>query len=220
MQAAFVELMPALEGLFPVAGVVVRVLYAAHLEAGIAVGLDTVVVEIYEQLVVHAIKQFYVGHLCLEQRNIYARNLLDGGVHKDGIAIGEGDVFEVLRLKVGPVLEQSVPYGNLDSLALYQIHCHCNGVVHRTDGTDDGHLAVVVEIYQRIDGRGKLAVHILVCHLQGADVFKFDNCRSLSDGLLFVEFQRLLNALDKQEHKHQNDDWEYDVSENLFHIYV
>lgn len=220
MQAAFVELMPALMGLFPVAGVVVGVLNAAHLEAGIAVGLDTVVVEIYEQLVVHAIKQFYVGHLCLEQRNIYARNLLDGGVHKDGVSIGEGDVFKILRLEVGPVLEQGVSYGNLDSFALYKIHRHCNGVIHGTDGTDDSHLTVIVEINQSVHTRCKLAVHILVGYLQGADVFELNNGCSLPDSLLFVEFHRLLDALDKQEHKHQNDDREYDVSENLFHIYA
>ena len=220
MQAAFVELMPASVGLFPVASVVVRVLYAAHLEAGIAVGLYTVVVEVYEQLVVHAVEQFYIGHLCLEQGNINARNFFDGGVHKDGVAISEGDVFEVLCLEVGPVLEQGVPYGDLNSFTLYKIHCHCNGVVHGTDGTDNGHLAVIVEINESVNARGKFAVHILVCYLQGADVFEFYNGCSLSDSFLFVEFHRLLNALDKQEHKHQDDDWEYDVSENLFHIYA
>ncbi len=71
--------------LLPVSGIVVRCRNAADLKSRIASCILSFGIKVNPQLVVEPLKQRFVRHACLEQRDIDSRHFLDGRLKNERI---------------------------------------------------------------------------------------------------------------------------------------
>ena len=165
--------------LFPVTGVIVRILDIADFQTGVLPHILFLSLEVDDQLPVETVEKVIVGNGCLEQRNLDTGHLPYYRLHGDALAAGIGDETDGVN-KVTLALEEGIPYENLDTVAAYTALGNGYGVIHGSDLTHDGDLAVLVEIYQGVGGREEPAVSCLIGLLQSPDAHQPVDGDSLS----------------------------------------
>ena len=103
---------------------------------------------------------------------------------------GEDEVLVAGLIHLEKFLGSDLAVGLLDLLGVGP----CHGVVGGADLHDNGHLAVLIEVLEGVDGRDELAVDALVGYLEGTDVLQALDGHRLAFFFLLVEVDGLHDA--------------------------
>jgi hypothetical protein len=89
------------------------------------------------------------------------------------------------------------------------------GVVHTADLEHNRHISCVVEVEEGIYVAGELAVYRFVGYLKGTNVLKPLDGNAFTIILVFVEFNRLVDASDYQDSQDNADNCKQNLDGNL-----